>query len=347
MAIRWRLPDSDVPEGGPHFTDVLGQVRAVDDESVVVDTRGGVATVRLDRIALARRVPPPPVRRPRRAPGGEDIGIDDLQVLMTAGMPPLDSARVGEWLLRSAEGYTGRANSALPVGDPGIPLLAAIEQVTAWYGERNQPALVQLPHPADANPQQSELGSFLAQHNWRFLTRTLVMTRPTSATAPSGPAHSPLPRMTASSPNDGAISPSLGESAVTRDNVAVSESPSDDWWSSASPRSLEHRDTLASVLELIPEAAYLTAYAGDQPVGHLRLAFTDGWSGVFDVHTDPASRRTGVARALLASATEVAAQRRIPLQYLQVAADNLAAVGLYESLGWRVHHAYHYATAAR
>lgn len=245
------------------------------------------------------------------------IGIGALQELMTAGMPPLVSQRLGDWRLRSAGGYTGRANSALPVGDPGIPLPEAVERVTAWYGAHDQPALIQLPHPTDDAPTNTELGALLAHRGWRFFTRTLVMTTPSR----------PAP-------------PALADAA----HIAVTDAPTDDWWAAASPRAVEHRRTLEQVLTRIARASYLTAYVGGRPLGHARLAFNDGWSGAFDVHTDPAARRTGVARAMMTVAARVAGERRIPLQYLQVAADNAAAVRLYESLGWRVHHAYHYAT---
>jgi ribosomal protein S18 acetylase RimI-like enzyme len=327
VVIRLRLPETEVPEGGPRHTDVVGHVRSLDETAVVVDTRSGEVTVPRDRIVLAKRVPPAPVRKHRTAPApsppisgagaaSSAIGIDELQVLMTAGMPPLDSQHVGEWLLRSAEGYTGRANSALAVGDPGMPPAEAVDRVAAWYAEHGQPALIQLPHRPGENPAASALGSLLVTRDWRFVTRTLVMTKPAS--------------------------PAVSTERVPID---ISDTPSDDWWLSASPRSLEHRDTLARVLARIPEAAYLTAYVDGTAVGHARLAFTGRWSGVFDLHTDPSVRRRGVARALMAGASQLAVDQRIPLQYLQVAAENEAAVRLYRSLGWQVHHEYHYATA--
>ena len=68
MVLRVRLPDAEVAEGGPHHTDVLGEVRSIDDASVVIDTRRGEVTVLRDRVVLARQVPPAATRKPRRPP---------------------------------------------------------------------------------------------------------------------------------------------------------------------------------------------------------------------------------------------------------------------------------------
>ena len=54
---------------------------------------------------------------------------------------------LGEWLLRAADGFTGRANSALPLGDPGLPLDAALDYVTGWYRARGLPAVMAVPLP--------------------------------------------------------------------------------------------------------------------------------------------------------------------------------------------------------
>lgn len=319
VVLRSRLASGDSVPGGPTLTDTLGDVMSVTPEAVVIDTRKGPVTVERSSIVLAKAVPPPPARRaPRAVPNS--IDIDELQRLMVGGMPPLESARVGDWLLRAANGYTGRANSVLAIGDPGMSLEAAVAQVCAWYAERDQPALVQSPHETGADPTASALGSLLVQQDWHFFLRTSVMTKAAS--------------------NDG---PTAGDASATGLRVEVSDEPTDDWWHTASPRALDHRDTLSRMLEQVRPAAYLTAYLDDRPVGHVRLALADGWSGIFDVHTDPDARGRGVARALMRQAELTASERRIPLQYLQVAADNVAAVALYEALDWQVHHEYHYA----
>ncbi len=62
VVVRRRLP-----EGG--YTDVLGDLLAVDAEGVLVRTRRGDVHVPADAIALGKRVPPPPMPRLRRGTG--------------------------------------------------------------------------------------------------------------------------------------------------------------------------------------------------------------------------------------------------------------------------------------
>ena len=62
VVVRARVP------GG--FTDALGDLVACDGSTVTVRTRSGTAVVRLDDVAAAKPVPPPPERRGRRQPEG-------------------------------------------------------------------------------------------------------------------------------------------------------------------------------------------------------------------------------------------------------------------------------------
>ena len=55
----------------------------------------------------------------------------DLQRLSALSWRPLETARLGGWRLRAGAGFTGRANSVLPLGDPGLPLDEAIAHVHA------------------------------------------------------------------------------------------------------------------------------------------------------------------------------------------------------------------------
>jgi ribosomal protein S18 acetylase RimI-like enzyme len=54
-----------------------------------------------------------------------------------------------------------------------------------------------------------------------------------------------------------------------------------------------------------------------------------------DLYVAPEARKTGVARALMQRAHQLAEETRANSLTLETASDNIAAQRLYESLGWR------------
>ncbi len=78
------------------------------------------------------------------------ITIPDLERRAALGWRAPEEERLGDWLLRAAGGFTGRANSALAVGDPGQPLDRAAGAVRDWYQARGLPAMIAIPHPRQA-----------------------------------------------------------------------------------------------------------------------------------------------------------------------------------------------------
>src|SRR5215470_12029138 len=93
------------------------------------------------------------------------ITIDDLEHAAAPGWRALEEDRLGDWLLRAASGFTGRANSALAAGDPGRPMNDAIDAVRGWYAARGLPAMIAVPYPT-ARPGDSALDRLLAQLGW-------------------------------------------------------------------------------------------------------------------------------------------------------------------------------------
>ena len=98
-------------------------------------------------------------------------GITDLERAAAAHWRGTEEEWLGQWLLRAAAGFTGRANSALPLGDPGLPLGAAVDYVTRWYADRGLRPMIALPVPLDpgqvdpASPA-GELDAELVRRSW-------------------------------------------------------------------------------------------------------------------------------------------------------------------------------------
>lgn len=294
------------------LTDALGELVSFDDTTALVRTRRGDVSVPRAAIVTGKEVPPAP-RRP--GPPHRTISPTDLQEVMVAGLPPLESAWQGRWLLRAANRYTGRANSALPLGDPGVPLDQAVQRVSAWYAERDQTPMIQLYGPTEEEAYCGELGAALTEAGWRRMRTTLVMTAATDAV------------LAATGPASATITPRVDER----------------WVAGATAREQENAATLTAMLDRILDARYVTLGTDRIPDAVGRLALSRGWAGLFGVHVQPDQRRRGHARAVVGALAREAQSAEIRSIYLQVEAANEPAVALYSALGFDVHHEYAYA----
>ncbi|MEU4469394.1 GNAT family N-acetyltransferase [Streptomyces sp. NPDC024017] len=89
-------------------------------------------------------------------------------------------------------------------------------------------------------------------------------------------------------------------------------------------------------------AAYLSVEHGDQVAGMGLIVASPGCAGVFCMATHPAHRRQGIATAILHVGARWAAARGADELYPQVMDENHAARRLYDHVGFRVSHTYHY-----
>lgn len=310
MAIRTRIPGAEPP--GPTLTDTVGEVVALDDETVVVRTRAGDVSLERALVTAARVIPPRPGRRgaPHRA-----ITVEDLQRVMTKGNPGLEVGWLGRpgrgWMLRAAGGFTARANSALPLGDPGVPDDEAVAEVRSWYAERGLVPTIQLPLPLHVGWDDDPFARSLTEDGWGRSKEALVLTaRLTDVPIPEG------------------------------GGVEVSEVLTDEWVGAADPRAAEHGDVARAVLEASSGPRFLLAREGDEVVGAARASVGDGWTGVFSVRVRTERRERGLGRQLTAAAAATGAAEGASLVYLQVEEDNAPALALYRSMGFTEHHRY-------
>lgn len=302
------------------FTDALGDLVAIDAETVTVRTRRGVVVITRADVVAAKEVPPRAVRRgsPHLA-----ISMHDLERVMAAGWPPLERAALGGWLLRAGGGFTGRANSVLPLGSPEVPLAEALDHCESWYDGRGLRRLFCLFGPAGFAVEDDPLGRELLAREYRPFNSTVVLT----ATTRTLPPESPHPG---------------------RDRVQLESAPSPRWldaWEAAAGHisgSPPELSVVTAVLTGSPAQLFASLEVGDLVVGVARLAFAQGWAGISALHVAPEHRRSGVAGQLMGALADASRARGIRSVYLQVLKASSPARGLYAQLGFSTHHEYVY-----
>ncbi|MFE3825151.1 GNAT family N-acetyltransferase [Streptomyces sp. NPDC059092] len=314
VSVRQLTEDGTGPE---KFTDTVGVLTSWDGGVLVITRRTG-ESVRVPESALVagKVVPAAPARR-----RGPAASFEELARVCARSWQPVESEPLGGWLLRAASGFTRRANSVLPLGDPGMPLDEALARVRQWYGERGLPAYVQTATGAEST--QEVLCAELERRGWRSEVTAEVRV--------------------------GALAPLAdrddGLSAVRLDRPAqLSEA-----WLRRYQRSSERPGPhVLQVLRSGPSVWFATVPGEDAPEeggtpAAIGRCVVDGrWAGFMAVEVDPAYRRRGLATAVMTALARRALDEGASAAWLQVETDNEGARALYDGMGFAVHHRYHH-----
>jgi GNAT superfamily N-acetyltransferase len=301
--VRCWLPDGSA-------TDVIGWIEALDATSVRLSSIDQqVRVIERSKIIAARRVP--------AAAGGPDprrISAADLQRHALLGWLGWHEP-LGEWTLRTAGGFTRRANSCHAVGDPGMPIRQAADQIIGFAVSHDIAGMAQVIEESPEEHALRDLGWVGSDQPTAVLVTRLA---DFLAGRPVGPA------------------------------VEISEKLKPDW-EVAYSRSRPYADS--AIIRMILEGNPPLAFAGvtaDEHDDHPELiAIARGhrsadWLGLASIWTHPAHRRRGLAAAMMATLGHWAARQGARYAYVQVATVNAQAMGAYTTLGFVHHHHYRY-----
>jgi ribosomal protein S18 acetylase RimI-like enzyme len=301
VALRYRIGRRD---GRPLYSDAVGELSAAGPGAVLVQTRRGPVHVDRAAVVAVRAVPPAPARRPSLS------AITRLDRLAADAWPAVVDRPLGAWRLRAAGSYTGRANAGLVLGDPGMPVPAALDAVRAFAGEHGIPARVHV-------PVGSPWDRAVAAQGW-------VLDVGHAAGAE--------------------VAVLVGPLTGTRDpRVQLPERPSDAWWQLA----VGGHPTPAQRHVLDPGGHPRTAFAeipgpDGAATAQVRATVVEDHLHLSMLEVEPAARRQGLATALLASVAEWGQEHGARWAVLQVALQNGRSRALYDHLGYVEHHRYRY-----
>ncbi|HEY6792233.1 MAG TPA: GNAT family N-acetyltransferase [Trebonia sp.] len=257
-----------------------------------------------------------------------EAAIGELERVAALHWRAPEESRLGGWLLRAGGGFTGRANSALAVGDPGVPLDDALAAVCDWYRARGLPAMLAVPMqiPGPCSPRHA-LDDQLAERAWSLRAAPAFV-------------------MAADLPLQAGPQLPMGTQLPADSELTMDTKPNDAWLGMYHHRGQELPPVARELLLSAPWQSFATIWAaGGEPAAVARLSVAGGWAGITAVEVAPAHRRRGLGSAITRAACAEAARQGVERVFLQVETGNTAALALYEQCGFRYSHRYHYRIA--
>jgi N-acetylglutamate synthase len=244
--------------------------------------------------------------------------IRQIEELSLNALPALQTLTVNGWVVRFANGHTGRANSVNPLYSAEMSaeeLAATVAYCESLYERQNLPAMFKLT-PASQPPA---LDDFLVKCGYRFRENatTVVETADLSAFAGTTSAHF----------QDWHIFNEAWYGAFCRlNNVPEARQP-----------------VMRQMLQNIVPDAFFAALIENGEILAVGLAVAErGYVGLFDIVADERARGRGLGTELVTHLLNWGINIGAHTAYLQVVEGNAPARRLYRKLGFQEAYKYWY-----
>lgn len=234
------------------------------------------------------------------------------------------------WWLKVADLPFRRCNAVLPPVGAGLDPAAGrvLDAVERWYAERGRRVVVQI---SSVDPGAEALDALLARRGYEVEAPVHVLTCSFDGGRDAGAARAPDP----------------GLRVVVREGIDEASARHYAAAHGGDGAARERTEAYGRMMQVLAGAALGVAASVDgQPAGVGFGVLDQGWLGIFGMGTAPALRGRGVATAVVRALVAAAVERGATGAYLQVETDNPVAISLYEGLGFRRDHGYHYRVSA-
>ena len=236
--------------------------------------------------------------------------VKRLEEMSFLTLPAMEEERFDGWVLRWAEHGPRRTNSVNPVAASSLPIHEKIAFCENWFNQRGAPPIFRLTPLADPSLEQA-----LEGRGYVPASRTDVMT---AAIGDFDPA----------------------------DSVAVSPMASEAWLRAVEGKATVGEEVVARLADQLTAGAGDRRYASigrsDAPAAIGMSIDFDGYTTIYNMHTQPGERRQGYAKAILATLLSMGRSAGNASAFLQVTQANGGAQRLYRSAGFSPVYSYSY-----
>ncbi len=224
--------------------------------------------------------------------------------------PAVSTLVMGDWVVRFANGYSGRANAATPLAIGAELDDATLDLIAELYRSDGLPPCIRLTPLTGAATTQAVLarGYRLKDASFGLIASLEDLT----------PEFEP--------------------------DLQIEAGPSADWIAGVAARQTgakTNAEQLAAIVEKVRlPAAFATLLIAGEPVAYGMSVAERGMAEMGSVVVDPDHRGRGLGRRLVKGLMSWARVQDSAHAYLQVDQTNAIAIALYESLGFRKLYAY-------